>query len=213
MSPNTADRILDSAERLFARDGYHATSLRKITGEAGVNLGSVNYHFNSKHGLMEAVLRRRLAALNEQRLNMLDAALAVAEAAGRPPAVREVLRAFLEPTLRLLGEDPGNAHFIMLIGRVFYESDDTVRKLFLKAMSPVIGRFFEALGRALSDIPKPILLRRLLFTLGAMGSTLSLTGRKTDLVFPGTPLDWDADHLLQQLLAFAQAGMETPCPV
>jgi len=90
MSPNTADRILDSAERLFARDGYHATSLRKITGEAGVNLGSVNYHFNSKHGLMEAVLRRRLAALNEQRLNMLDAALAVAEAAGRPPAVREV---------------------------------------------------------------------------------------------------------------------------
>lgn len=212
MSPSTVDRILDTAERLFARDGYHAASLRKITGEAGVNLGSVNYHFNSKHGLLEAVLRRRLAALNEERLNMLDAALAFAEAEKRPPAVREILRAFLEPTLRLLSEDPGNAHFIMLIGRVFYESDDTARKLFLKAMSPVIGRFFEALGRALPDIPRPVLLRRLLFTLGAMGSTLSLTGRKADIAFPGTPLDWNPDHLLQQLLAFAQAGMEAPCP-
>lgn len=211
MSLSTTDRILDTAERLFARDGYHATSLRKITGEAGVNLGSVNYHFTSKHGLMEAVLERRLAALNEQRLNMLEAALALAEAEARPPAVRAVLRAFLEPTLRLLEEDPGNTHFIMLIGRVFYESDDTVRKLFLKAMSPVIQRFFEALCRALPNIPRPVLLRRLLFTLGAMGSTLSLTGRKADLTFPGTTLDWDAEHLLQQLLTYAAAGMEAPC--
>lgn len=211
MKQSTADRILDTAERLFARDGYHATSLRKITGEAGVNLGSVNYHFTSKRGLIEAVLRRRLAALNKQRLDMLATALAQAEIKNEAPTVREVLRAFLEPTLRLLGEGSGNAHFIMLIGRVFYESDDTARKLFLKAMSPVISRFFEALGRALPDVPGPVLLRRLLFTIGAMGSTLSQTGRKADIALPGTPLDWDADHLLQQLLAFAQAGMEAPC--
>ncbi len=211
MNLTTTERILDTAERLFARDGYHATSLRKITGEAGVNLGSVNYHFTSKHGLMEAVLQRRLAALNEQRLIMLEAALASAEANAKTPAVREVLCAFLEPTLRLLEEDPGNTHFIMLIERVFYETDDTSRKLFLKAMSPIIGRFFEALCRALPEIPRPILLRRLLFTLGAMGSTLSLSGRKADMTFPGTALDWSAEHLLQQLLSYAAAGMEAPC--
>ncbi|GAB6057255.1 TetR/AcrR family transcriptional regulator [Desulfonatronum parangueonense] len=211
MNTSTADRILDTAERLFAEDGYHATSLRRLTGEAGVNLGAVNYHFTSKHGLMEAVIQRRLSALNEQRLGMLETVLDEADTQNRRPAAREILRAFLEPTLRLLEEDSGNSHFIMLIGRVFYESDDTVRKLFLKAMSPVINRFFEALCRALPEISKPVLLRRLLFTLGAMGSTLSLTGRKADFTFPGTPLDWDAEHLHHQLLSFAAAGMEAPC--
>lgn len=209
MKQTTANRILDTAERLFAQDGYHATSLRKITGEAGVNLGSINYHFTSKYGLMEAVLQRRLATLNRQRLRLLEAALA--EAQDRPPAVREILRAFLEPTLSLL-KDSGNTHFIMFVGRIFYEPDDTVRKLFLRIMFPVIGRFFEALCLALSDIPRPILLRRLLFTLGAMGSTLSLMDRKADIAFSDTPLDWDAEHLLHQLLVFAQAGMEAPCP-
>ncbi|SDB47121.1 transcriptional regulator, TetR family [Desulfonatronum thiosulfatophilum] len=211
MSTSTPDRILDAAERLFARDGYHATSMRRLTGEAGVNLGSVNYHFSTKHGLMEAIIQRRLSGLNKQRLGMLKSALAAAEAEDRRPTVLEILRALLEPTLRLLEEDSGNTHFIMLIGRVFYESDDTVRKLFMKAMSPVIGRFFEALCLSLPDIPRPVLLRRLLFTLGAMGSTLSLTGRKADFAFPGASLDWNAEHLLRQLLAFAVAGMEAPC--
>lgn len=212
MKKTTADRILDTAERLFARDGYHPTSLRKITGEAGVNLGSINYYFSSKHGLMEVVIQRRLTTLNEQRLRMLETALASAESEKRPPEVREILSAFLEPTLRLLNEDPSNSYFIMLIGRVLYEADDTVRKLFLKAMFPVIKRFFEALCLALPGIPRSVLLRRLLFTLGAMGSTLSLTGRRSDISFPGTSLEWGADHLLQQLLAFAQAGMEALCP-
>ncbi|MCD4689050.1 MAG: TetR family transcriptional regulator, partial [Desulfuromonadaceae bacterium] len=37
----TKQRLLDVAEKLFADSGYHCTSLRKITAEAGVNLASV----------------------------------------------------------------------------------------------------------------------------------------------------------------------------
>ena len=44
----TKHKILDTAERLFANQGYGATSMRQIIGEAGVNLASIHYHFGSK---------------------------------------------------------------------------------------------------------------------------------------------------------------------
>ena len=44
----TVDRILDTAEVLFAQKGFAETSLRAITSKAGVNLAAVNYHFGSK---------------------------------------------------------------------------------------------------------------------------------------------------------------------
>ncbi|MGH8309797.1 MAG: TetR family transcriptional regulator, partial [Steroidobacteraceae bacterium] len=43
----TPDRILDAAEQLFARRGFHGVSVRDITSEAGVDVALVNYHFGS----------------------------------------------------------------------------------------------------------------------------------------------------------------------
>src|SRR5690554_2594622 len=54
----TCERILQAAEKLFSEKGYEATSLREITQLAEVNLASVNYHFGSKKGLVQAVLER-----------------------------------------------------------------------------------------------------------------------------------------------------------
>ena len=52
----TKDKLMDAAEKLFARRGFHGTSLREITGAAGVDLALVNYHFGSKKALLAAVL-------------------------------------------------------------------------------------------------------------------------------------------------------------
>lgn len=57
----TKNRILDTAEKLFAKQGFAATSLRAIIKEADVNTASVHYHFGSKEGLIEAVLKRQAA--------------------------------------------------------------------------------------------------------------------------------------------------------
>ena len=42
---DTKQKIMDTAEKLFATDGYSVTSFRNITSEAGVNLAAINYHF------------------------------------------------------------------------------------------------------------------------------------------------------------------------
>src|SRR5207249_7612515 len=68
---DTKLRILDAAERLFAQQGFDV-SIRAITDEAGVNLAAVNYHFQSKEALLDAIIARRIEPVNKRRLEMLD---------------------------------------------------------------------------------------------------------------------------------------------
>jgi AcrR family transcriptional regulator len=57
-SVRTRVRILDRAERLFARRGYRGVSLREIADRSGVRPFTVQHHFGSKLGLYRAVLDR-----------------------------------------------------------------------------------------------------------------------------------------------------------
>src|SRR5260370_14585910 len=92
----TKDRILDAAERLFAIQGFEATSLRAITTDAGVNLAAVNYHFQSKDALLRAVIARRIGPVNLRRLELLDACDAT-----RTPDLHALIEAFLIPAVEL----------------------------------------------------------------------------------------------------------------
>src|SRR5512140_1906730 len=94
----TRTRILDAAEELFMQHGFEGTSMRLLTGKAGVNLAAVNYHFGSKHALIEAVFRRRLDPMNAARIAELDKL--EADCAGRPSTPEAIIRAFLAPSLR-----------------------------------------------------------------------------------------------------------------
>jgi len=59
----TADRILDSAEALFAARGFAGTSVRDIANAVGLNPASLYNHFASKEALYEAVLERGIRPL------------------------------------------------------------------------------------------------------------------------------------------------------
>lgn len=52
------ERLLAVAADLFAREGFDAVSVRKITSRAKANLGAVTYHFGSKEELFHAVIDR-----------------------------------------------------------------------------------------------------------------------------------------------------------
>src|SRR5258706_565485 len=103
---STKDRILDSAERLFAEHGFDGVSLRSIIAEAGVNLAAVHYHFHSKEALMDAVIGRRVGPLNQERLALLDKV--EVEAGDEPAPLERILEALLIPTVRLVRDQSRN---------------------------------------------------------------------------------------------------------
>src|SRR5258705_12328053 len=92
----TRTRILDAAEEPFMQHGFEATSMRLLPAKAEVNLAAVNYHFGSKHALIEAVFRRRLDPMNTGRIAELDRL----EAGGAPQSPETIIRAFIGPSLR-----------------------------------------------------------------------------------------------------------------
>ena len=61
----TKERILDTAEVLFAQKGYQAVGVREITSAAKCNLAAVNYHFGNKENLyLEVLWVNRVVMLN-----------------------------------------------------------------------------------------------------------------------------------------------------
>lgn len=61
----TRQNLMDTGMRLFALNGYHGVSVRKLASEAGVNLAGVGYHFGGKSGLYEAILQYMIDTRHE----------------------------------------------------------------------------------------------------------------------------------------------------
>jgi AcrR family transcriptional regulator len=100
----TRDHLVDAAERLFSKRGFHATSIDAVAAEAGFTKGAVYSNFESKEDLFFAVYERRV----DRRVEEMEAALRDAETPGaaieqmipgsdgRPPADDGWLAVFFE---------------------------------------------------------------------------------------------------------------------
>jgi TetR/AcrR family transcriptional regulator, regulator of cefoperazone and chloramphenicol sensitivity len=53
----TRERLLSTAERLFAERGFSKVTVREICRSARANVAAVNYHFSGKQGLYDEVVR------------------------------------------------------------------------------------------------------------------------------------------------------------
>ena len=53
---DTKERILESALRLFARDGYEAVSVSMIAGELGMTKGALYKHYKSKRDIFDSIV-------------------------------------------------------------------------------------------------------------------------------------------------------------
>lgn len=204
---DTKTRILDGAEQLFAREGFHNTSLRALTNLAEVNLASVNYHFGSKEALLQAVIERRLLPLNAIRKEKIETVLTLARQNSKQPAAEDLLRAFIEPTLNFRNSSPGAQDFISLIGRALSDPDETIRNCFVELVLPLLQLLLKGLGEALPQLAPEILFARLQFIMGSMSHVMCMGGHSA---LPNFPPAMKPKALTDQLLIFALAGLEAP---
>ena len=205
----TKDRILDTAERLFADRGYRGTSITQLAREANVNQAAVNYHFGSKAGLMEKVIERRADPLNRQRKSRLEAVRRRAARQGRRPTVKSVLRAFIEPTFTLIAAGAARKSFLALAGRSLFEPGQVTKDILKRKFEPSFQLLSEVMQEALPDLPREVLLSRLHYALGAMSHCMLICspGDSSPNLMP--PVD-DPDTLMNSLLAFTVAGLSAP---
>jgi AcrR family transcriptional regulator len=194
---DTKSRILDAAEKLFGMNGFEATSLREITTEASVNLAAINYHFQSKDSLIDAIVARRIEPVNRKRLQLL-------EAAGPNPALEQILTAFMAPVMQVK-----TMTMVPLIGRILSNPDLFVDRVFMKHLAPVSQRFVEALTKALPQLPASEVLWRLHFSVAVMTHTM-LWGKVYPKITNGVCDITDRDALVERAVRFVAAGFRAP---
>jgi AcrR family transcriptional regulator len=198
----TKEKILDAAERLFAAQGFAATSLRQIIAQAGVNLAAVHYHFGSKDGLLDAVFARRIEPVNRERLELLDRY----EAAG-DPTLEQILEALIVPTIAL-ARHPERRVFIKVMARMLMEPES--RALMLAPhFEGLLQRFQRALRRALPELPEIELLWRVHFAIGAIAHTM-LGAEKLEMYSQGRYKPQPGEPVLERLVTFLAAGFRAP---
>lgn len=204
---NTKDRLLDTAEQLFAQTGIEATSLRTITAEAGANLAAIHYHFGSKETLIQEVFARRVEPVNQERLRQLDEL----EAAAYPnaPSLKKIIEAFIYPVLLMNKVSEGDCRpFMRLLGRVYSESEN-IQKLLFSQFKETATRFLAAIQKALPHLPKIEASWRFKFMVGAMAMTVvSHAGFEEQLGSENEMQDMEA--IIEKLMAFLIGGMQAP---
>jgi len=204
---DTRLKILDAAEKLFSTEGF-GTSLRAVTGAAGVNIAAVNYHFGCKDGLVSAVFARRLGPLNEERRSLLESAVARAKH-GHPP-IEAVLESLIRPAVDRWGASDGQLSSIAgLLGRAHSENDPHVRRLVFEQFATTTRRYCEVLASILPDLDDAELYTRFHFAIAAMATTL-VDPERVGLLSDGLVDARDMDTMVARLVSFLAGGFLAP---
>ena len=201
----TKDRILDAAERLFAKHGIDSTSLRVITTEADVNLAAVNYHFKSKDALARAVIARRIGPVMAKRVALLDQF--EASAGDGPVPLAQILGAFVVPVLEL--RETEGREFCPLMGRIYTEPVSYMELVYKDHLEDVVVRFSAAFERALPGLTRAEVAWRMHFAVGVLAHVMAggelIRYASNDFCDPA-----DTRQVSRLMISFLEAGMNAP---
>jgi AcrR family transcriptional regulator len=202
------ERILDAAERLFARHGFYGVSVRDITQAADVDVALVSYHFGGKRELFAAVFQRGAERLNSERLTMLDEVRRTALPG--VPTLEAIVNAFTYPMLeRSARGGPGWKSYFALVAQV-NNSPEWAPVLMTQHFDPLVGKFIAVLQEALPDCPAREIFWGYQFLTGALTLTFAETGR-IDTLSAGLCKSSDLDSVHERLAPFVAAGFRALC--
>jgi len=203
---SSRERLIKSAEELFASKGYREVSVREIAAHAGVNSALVGYYFRGKQALFNEVYRAHTLPLAQDRMRRLTEL----SKNKRKPSVEEVLKAWLLPWMAR-GEDKSkSALHLRLTANLSMERWEHTRKV-ASYMQRTHTAFINMLQDCLPHLSKATLMWRLHFVMGAIAfgirvpnPLMALSKGKCD------PNNLDAT--LTEILPYAAAGFCAPEP-
>jgi AcrR family transcriptional regulator len=195
-STETRELILNAAGRIFAQNGFHATTVRQITREAGANLAAVNYHFRDKQELYLSVLKRAYQAAS----NTAEADL--------PGPPRQRLRIFIHMFLAYLLDPKRPQWHGVLIAREMAQPTPALDRLVDESIRPVKHRISGIVREFLG--PDASETRVGLSCLSIVGQCLHYVHCRETLsrLFPkASELPRDVETLTEHIFEFSIAGL------
>jgi AcrR family transcriptional regulator len=203
---DTKTKILDVAEKLFAEVGIHATSIRQIVKEAGVNVASLHYHFGSKEAVIHQIITRRLQPINELKVKRLDQ-LEV-EANGKPLELEALLRAFIEPHIQMQKVAAAKVKILM---KLMVQIEDDAHRLEVMqdpVFTNTFKRFISALQSVLPQLSISELMWRFKFMIFSMHAIMVQHPIPSDSGFKDDKEN--IDEVLNHVITFLKAGFLAP---
>jgi AcrR family transcriptional regulator len=195
------EQILDAAEELFSKNGLNGVTLRDVAQSIGVHTTLLNYYFEDKRSLFEAVFARRAGVTSGRRMAALERYEAEA---GDHPSIEGALHAFLDTDLDLYieGGEPW-MHYAAFCARVSNTHEGA--ELMDVHFDPVVLKLVGILKRALPDSSDEDIFWGYHFVTGALMNTLARTGR-IDRLSGGLCRSDDFPAVRQRIARFMAAG-------
>lgn len=152
--PATSIALLQTAERLFAREGIDAVSTRRIAQEANQrNVSALQYHFGSKDNLIDALLAMRLDTINARRQALL-------EPLGATPDFHQLLMALVLPLVEQLDEP--DSHFVGCLYQLYLRArGERVYSNLQPEYTAALTAVTAAIERRMIDLPLAVRVGRL----------------------------------------------------
>ena len=201
------EQILDAAELLFSKHGLYGVTLKDVAKLVGVHHTLLNYYFEDKKKLFDAVFSRRASVTSERRMRALDEY--DAETQGQP-TVEGALRAFLDTDLDLYIEGGEAWKNYAALGAQVANTPEWGAELMDQHFDPVVLRLIGLLEKALPDCAREDIFWGYHFVTGALLLTLARTGR-IDKLSGGLCKSDDFVAVKQRMASFMAAGFLKIC--
>ncbi|GAA3954702.1 TetR/AcrR family transcriptional regulator [Gordonia caeni] len=163
----TRQLLLAAAEDLFAEHGVTAVSNRQICEAAGQgNNYAVGYHFGSREGLLQALLKTHNEPIERIRQRLVDDL-------GYITQLRDWLRCLVQPQLEYIGTATRRTHFAALCTQLAVDPANTALLYQEASRSPSLLRILDGLYQALPPLPQEAITVRNLMTQNILISTFA----------------------------------------
>lgn len=183
----TFDQIIDTAKKLFSKNGYLATSVNEIIEKSGIATGTFYIYFDDKFALYSYILAKY------RKLIRKTISEAIKDAHARYDKERLGLRAFL----KFAWEDP-------LAYRIIWESMFVDQKLFKEYYQTFSTDYQRQLKRSVegNEVKDDIDLETLSYILMGISNFVGL-----QVLFRDTLTDKDLDRICDEVMKVLDHGM------
>lgn len=200
----TLEQILNAAEALFAQHGLYGVALKDVAAEVGVHTSLLNYYFDDKKALFDAVIERRAPVTVGNRMEAMNAYEASVKG---KVTVEGSLRAYLNADLDLYIQGGEEWQRYSQIGGQIANTPQWGSEIMNRLLDPVVKRLLELLRKAMPEAEEEDIFWGYQFVSGALMMTLARTGR-IDRLSNGLCRSDDFDAVKERMAPFMAAGFK-----